>query len=45
MNRNNVSEIAKIMNIHPVDTFRSVEREKMIKLAILPKKPSKNVMV
>ncbi len=44
MSKNNVSEIAKMINKHPVDTFRNVEREKVIKLARLPIKPSRNVM-
>ena len=44
MNRNNVSEIAKIMNKHPVDTFRSVARENVTKLPVLLIKPSKNVI-
>jgi IS30 family transposase len=39
-----VSEIAKMINKHPVDTFRNVKREKVIKLAVLPINPSKNVM-
>jgi len=44
MSKYSVSEIAKMINKHPVDTFRSVKREKVIKLAILPINPSKNVM-
>jgi hypothetical protein len=44
MSKNNVSEIAKTINKHPVDTLRNVKREKVIKLAVLPIKPSKNVM-
>jgi hypothetical protein len=44
MSKNNVSEIAKTMKRHPVDTFRSVGREKVIKLAVLPIKPNKNVI-
>ncbi len=44
MSRNNVSEIAKTINKHPVDIFRKVTREKVIKLAVLPIKPSKNVI-
>ena len=44
MSKKNVSEIAKTINKHPVDTFRSVGREKVIKLPILPIKPSKNVI-
>jgi hypothetical protein len=44
MSRNNVSEIANTINKHPVDIFRKVAREKVIKLAVLPIKPSKNVI-
>jgi hypothetical protein len=33
-----------MINKQPVDTFRSVDREKVIKLAVLPIKPSKNVI-
>jgi len=44
MSKYSVSEIAKMINKHPVDTSRNVEREKVIKLARLPIKPSKNVM-
>jgi hypothetical protein len=38
-----MSEIAKTMKRHPVDTFRNVGREKVNKLAVLPQNPSKNV--
>ena len=44
VNKYNVSEIAKIMNKHPVETLRNVDRENVIKLAVLPRKPSKNVI-
>jgi hypothetical protein len=44
ISKNNVSEIAKMINKHPVDTFRNVEREKVIILRVLPIKPSKNII-
>jgi hypothetical protein len=44
MSKYNVSEIAKMIYKHPVDTFRNVECEKVIRLAVLPIKPSKNVI-
>jgi hypothetical protein len=44
ISKNNVSVIAKRINKHPVETFRNVEREKVIILRMLPIKPSKNVI-
>ncbi len=43
INKYIMSEIAKTMKRHPVDTFRNVGREKVNKLAVLPQNPSKNV--
>jgi len=41
--KNSISDIAKMINRHPVDTFRKRGREKVSKLAVLPRKPSKKV--
>lgn len=43
MSKYKISEIAKTINKHPVDTFRNVGLENVNKLAILPRKQSKNV--
>lgn len=43
MSKYNISEIAKAINKHPVDTFLNDGRENVNKLAVLPRKPSKNV--
>ncbi len=41
--KNSISDVAKMINRHPVDTFRKRGREKVSKLAVLPRKPSKKV--
>ncbi len=42
-NKYNISEQAKTMKRHPVDTFRNVGLENVNKLAVLPNKPNKIV--